>query len=1134
MKLYWGKLTVLSSSTIRRPLLGFFGKYGAYLLWFFAAFYVLTSTNVFAQKKNTDLRVFFNIPEKSVELALIEFAEQADLTLVVRFDDVSGKTANRLNGEYSLQKGIAILLDGTSLIPTFKNELVLNITTTVPTKKIEGSDMEGSAKKNVLASIIAFFAAQTASGEEGNNTLKITETETTGDDSVIEEIIVLGTFQRDIRNALEAKRQSTNISDGIFASDIGALPNLDLGEALQFVPGVQLNREAERRESSVNVRGLPSGFVLTTANGQSISNSTRSTSPFGAPNPFGAFDAAIFNGVQVFKSQSADMQEGGIAGVIDLGVGRALSGSESMLDVQVGYRLEDLANESDLEVVVSGAKHLFDGKVGLNGTVAYSDQSFRRDLIRVNRYTPLEPRFDEAAAGQTYEEWRVAQGVPDGAIVNMPGELRQVTEINSGSRLSFSGGIEVQATESLKLGANIIYSKRDMDDNGIEQADFRSRVGGALVTVNNAPRDTGAVTADGNPIWAVTDINVTNAQLGQDSREWDLYEQTQAIVLDAAWDTDVWDVNGALTVSESETRWDEVLLAYRLRANSGLAGGRLFTGEGNIEDFFLDINLAGALDLDSAIWPAVQTEVGNSSSITTADGKQWGVTGTYENIDRDLTSFEFNIERHFENSRITSLKFGYRFSNDEQDSIRFRNSTIGLDLVAAGINNSILTGPHYTTSTPFFNGEAPGYWSANDGWISWNPQAVSAALINTIDFSTLTPNSTTGELPVFTPRGFIARGGQQQTGLVYDTSLDTNALYTMADFEFSMGSVPVSGNFGARFVSSDLEAGAPYFEFADGDSDINNPERRVVEHDYQYVLPSLNIGWDLRDDLKLRFAFYQSIVRPNLRSAIPASFISVADDSRVDITLPGAQVDPFDANSYDLSLEWYNRVGSAITLAFYRKDIDEFFETISFCDQEIVNAAGYDVGVISDASGVCITDGNDGFSDPDLLLPGANVNITQLQNIDNKISVDGFELSIQQGLDFLPHPWSGLGGVVNYSRAEQDNSNIVRIPGVSKHTYNAIAYFELERFGIRIAYNYRSDYQVEAFGTFAGVENRDVKAAGRLDLTSYFNVTDQLSLSLKAYNLTEEIYKEFQEVEWQPRSTHFDGRIFVLSAKYSF
>lgn len=61
-----------------------------------------------------------------------------------------------------------------------------------------------------------------------------------------------------------------------------------------------------------------------------------------------------------------------------------------------------------------------------------------------------------------------------------------------------------------------------------------------------------------------------------------------------------------------------------------------------------------------------------------------------------------------------------------------------------------------------------------------------------------------------------------------------------------------------------------------------------------------------------------------------------------------------------------------------------------------------------------------------------------------------------------------------------------------------------------------------------------MKAAGRVDMSAYYNVTDDLSLSFKGYNLTESLYEEYQDTERQPRANHFDGRVFVMQAKYTF
>ena len=64
----------------------------------------------------------FDIPQQPVHTALMEFAEQADLTLVFPDDVVGDKFANDLIGRYRLQEGADILLAGTGLAPTFSEQ----------------------------------------------------------------------------------------------------------------------------------------------------------------------------------------------------------------------------------------------------------------------------------------------------------------------------------------------------------------------------------------------------------------------------------------------------------------------------------------------------------------------------------------------------------------------------------------------------------------------------------------------------------------------------------------------------------------------------------------------------------------------------------------------------------------------------------------------------------------------------------------------------------------------------------------------------------------------------------------------------------------------------------------------------
>ena len=77
--------------------------------------------------REAEREINFDIPQQPVHAALVEFAEQADLTLVFPDDVVGDKFANDLIGRYGLQEGAEILLAGTGLAPTFSDQIVLSI-----------------------------------------------------------------------------------------------------------------------------------------------------------------------------------------------------------------------------------------------------------------------------------------------------------------------------------------------------------------------------------------------------------------------------------------------------------------------------------------------------------------------------------------------------------------------------------------------------------------------------------------------------------------------------------------------------------------------------------------------------------------------------------------------------------------------------------------------------------------------------------------------------------------------------------------------------------------------------------------------------------------------------------------------
>ena len=116
----------------------------------------------------TDDIIPFNIPQQRADLALTQFAEQANLTLVFPFDQVKDKTANRLVGHYPVEFAVTQLLQGTGLTPTFSNQLVLNIAIESKGKRMNIKNM--NLRKTLLATSVGIFAAgagaQSVDGEQ--------------------------------------------------------------------------------------------------------------------------------------------------------------------------------------------------------------------------------------------------------------------------------------------------------------------------------------------------------------------------------------------------------------------------------------------------------------------------------------------------------------------------------------------------------------------------------------------------------------------------------------------------------------------------------------------------------------------------------------------------------------------------------------------------------------------------------------------------------------------------------------------------------------------------------------------------------------------------------------------------------
>jgi hypothetical protein len=154
-----------------------------------------------------------------------------------------------------------------------------------------------------------------------------------GNDTV-EEVVVTG-FRGSLTDSIEAKKSEDHVVEVISADNLGQLPNVTLAESLVRLPGINGARD-RGNESLATVRGLGPRLTMGTVNGREIASSE--------PNRnvrWEVFPTEVVSTVKVYKTQSADLISGGVAGTIDVGTVRPLDYSGPAVVASAGASYYD-------------------------------------------------------------------------------------------------------------------------------------------------------------------------------------------------------------------------------------------------------------------------------------------------------------------------------------------------------------------------------------------------------------------------------------------------------------------------------------------------------------------------------------------------------------------------------------------------------------------------------------------------------------------------------------------------------------------------------------------------------------------------------------------------------------------------
>ncbi|QPF76849.1 TonB-dependent receptor [Roseateles sp. DAIF2] len=119
-----------------------------------------------------------------------------------------------------------------------------------------------------------------------------------------------------LKRNLAEKRESLNIVDSISAEDVGKFPDKNVADSLQRVPGISVDR-IWGEGKAIFVRGTDKNLNMTQLNGQAVASSewwlnepqTRSFN-------YDVLPSEIVGSLDVYKSPSADLDEGSIGGLV--------------------------------------------------------------------------------------------------------------------------------------------------------------------------------------------------------------------------------------------------------------------------------------------------------------------------------------------------------------------------------------------------------------------------------------------------------------------------------------------------------------------------------------------------------------------------------------------------------------------------------------------------------------------------------------------------------------------------------------------------------------------------------------------------------------------------------------------------
>jgi iron complex outermembrane receptor protein len=706
-----------------------------------------------------------------------------------------------------------------------------------------------------------------------------------GADPTLEQVVVTG-IRASLQQALTRKRNSDSLSEVVSAEDIGKMPDKNVADAIQRVPGVNISSSAGgeggfSENDRVSIRGTSSSLTQTLVNGHTIGTGDwfvlDQAGAVGRSVSYALLPSEIVSAVTVQKSQQADMVEGGVAGSVNIETRKPLDFKKQLTfeaTVQAIYSDQPAKTDPQLNALLA---YKNDAKTfGVLLQVFSEKRHERRDGQEFYGYSPIAAESNAATAH------------PELAGILAPAGIS--ASLFEQTRKRTGGAIDLQ----FKPSSDLVFDINGFTSS-LDAANYnRSFYNNIAANLNATDPDSGASVGVIPSQYTIRNGTLTSAVIPASQYPAASATQTYNSSLYSAFGDQIYrpgsssssayiDLDGSYRVSD----------AFRLTGSAGYTRG---TGK-TPADIGYEAGLTGAGSsyqlnglgtaamsfpgADTSKFAGYVTASAWGSHVITLDTEKYGQLDGILDLNRGV---------------LESAKFGLRYAQHHRNVSQPENRSCTACDGTTSAPLPVWSGSTYPGN--FGNGMSPGAGFLRNVW-QINPADIAAWAAKYDLAGGPTTENWAGEM---------------------DVVEKSTAGYAMVN----LAGDGWRGNVGVRYVHTRQQTltNVPGGSNPIGQDNVNGVYTPTLDQrSYNDVLPSANFKFDLTPSLVARAAIAKTMARADYSAMVGAVSLN---DTNLTGSSGNPSLKPVRSTNYDAALEWYFAPKSLLSAGVFYMDMSSY------------------------------------------------------------------------------------------------------------------------------------------------------------------------------------------------------------------